>query len=192
MNGDGMLEDIARAPGFMHDELVGLVHVLEWVSDDIDMLAIALMLIGAARFVAGIVAAELQRDAALRLRGIDRNRMELGRYILAALELLIVSDIIHTALSLALGDLLFLAVLVLVRAAVSFFYDRDPGDRKGARAMTLNDKQAALCAENTTDFSDLRAVIINCTLKRPEEASHTALLLSVPEEIMRRAASRWR
>jgi multimeric flavodoxin WrbA len=52
--------------------------------------------------------------------------------------------------------------------------------------MALNDLQSALCEENRTDFSDLSAVVINCTLKRPEETSHTGLLLSVPEEIMRR------
>jgi multimeric flavodoxin WrbA len=53
--------------------------------------------------------------------------------------------------------------------------------------MALNAKQAALCAQNETDFSALSAVILNCTLKRPEEKSHTDLLLSVPAEIMRRA-----
>jgi multimeric flavodoxin WrbA len=53
--------------------------------------------------------------------------------------------------------------------------------------MALSERQDALCASNRTDFSDLRALIFNCTLKRPEETSHTALLLSVPAEIMRRA-----
>jgi multimeric flavodoxin WrbA len=52
--------------------------------------------------------------------------------------------------------------------------------------VTLNPQQEALCATNRTDFTDLSALIVNCTLKRPEERSHTALLLSVPEEIMRR------
>ncbi|MBA3324034.1 MAG: flavodoxin family protein [Rhodobacteraceae bacterium] len=52
--------------------------------------------------------------------------------------------------------------------------------------MPLNAMQERLCAENTTDFSDLSAVILNCTLKREPEPSHTGLLLSVPEEIMRR------
>ena len=55
--------------------------------------------------------------------------------------------------------------------------------------MSLNDKQEALCAANETDFSDLSAIILNCTLKRPEEQSHTDLLLSVPAEIMRRAGA---
>jgi uncharacterized membrane protein len=125
MNGDGVLADIARAPGFMHDELAGVAHALEWVSDGIDIVSIVIMLIGAARFMLGIAAAELRGDALLRVQGIDRHRMELGRYILAGLELLIVSDIIHTALSLALGDLLFLGLLVLIRAIVSFFLDRE-------------------------------------------------------------------
>jgi hypothetical protein len=57
--------------------------------------------------------------------------------------------------------------------------------------VTLNEKQEALCAGNTTDFSGLSAVILNCTLKRPEEASHTDLLLSVPAEIMRRVGVTW-
>jgi uncharacterized membrane protein len=125
MNGDGVLADIARAPGFMHDELAGVAHALEWVSDGIDIVSIAIMLIGAVRFMLGIAGAELRGDALLRVQGIDRKRTELGRYILAGLELLIVSDIIHTALSLALGDLLFLGLLVLIRATVSYFLDRE-------------------------------------------------------------------
>ena len=52
--------------------------------------------------------------------------------------------------------------------------------------MPLNEKQAALCASNTTDFSGLSAVLLNCTLKRPDVESHTGRLLSVPAEIMRR------
>jgi len=52
--------------------------------------------------------------------------------------------------------------------------------------MTLNKQQAALCANNRTDFSGLSAVILNCTLKRPDTESHTGRLLSVPAEIMRR------
>jgi len=52
--------------------------------------------------------------------------------------------------------------------------------------MTLNAQQAKLCEQNQTSFSDLRAVIFNCTLKRRADDSHTRLLLSVAEEIMAR------
>ncbi len=52
--------------------------------------------------------------------------------------------------------------------------------------MSLSTKQSELCAENKTDFSDLKAVTVNCSLKRKPEESHTRLLLSVSEEIMRK------
>jgi multimeric flavodoxin WrbA len=53
--------------------------------------------------------------------------------------------------------------------------------------MPLNETQQALCARNRIDFSDLRAVFLNCTLKHPDESSHTALLLGVSAEIMRKS-----
>jgi uncharacterized membrane protein len=116
---------LAAQPGPLHGELAALAAALEWVTAAIDIVSIAIMLIGATRFVLGFVVAELRGDAAARVQGIDRSRMELGRYILAGLELLIVSDIIHTALSLALNDLLFLGLLVLIRSVISYFLDRE-------------------------------------------------------------------
>ena len=41
----------------------------------------------------------------------------------------------------------------------------------------LDETQDRLCAGNTTDFSDLKAMIVNCTLKRGDEPSHTDTLL---------------
>jgi multimeric flavodoxin WrbA len=54
-----------------------------------------------------------------------------------------------------------------------------------AVAMTLDPQQAALCDSNTTDFSDLRAVFLNCTLKAPGQASHTELLMGTSAQMMR-------
>lgn len=125
---NGIAEDFAAAPSLLDKDLAVLARGLEWVSAGIDMLSIAIMLIGAARFVIGFVRAETRGAGELRVQGIDRYRMELGRYILAGLELLIVSDIIHTALSLELNDLVFLGLLVLIRSAISFFLDREIRD----------------------------------------------------------------
>ncbi|HEX8771721.1 MAG TPA: NAD(P)H-dependent oxidoreductase [Acidimicrobiales bacterium] len=50
----------------------------------------------------------------------------------------------------------------------------------------LNPKQEELCQQSTWDFSDLRALFINCTLKRSPELSHTQGLADIPIEIMRR------
>ena len=52
--------------------------------------------------------------------------------------------------------------------------------------MTLTDQQKKLCDDNTTDFSDLKAVIVNTSLKREPSESHTKLLLNVAGEIMER------
>tara|TARA_R110000796_G_scaffold10752_35_gene36102 strand:+ start:3055 stop:3813 length:759 start_codon:yes stop_codon:yes gene_type:complete len=52
--------------------------------------------------------------------------------------------------------------------------------------MTLNETQSKLCDESSTDFSDLKAVIFNTSLKKEEAKSHTKLLLSVAGDIMSR------
>lgn len=46
--------------------------------------------------------------------------------------------------------------------------------------MTLDDRQRSLCADSPFDMSDLRAMVINCTLKRSPERSHTQGLLDIP------------
>jgi uncharacterized membrane protein len=122
------MEGLAQMSGtesILHAHFAGLVAALEWVSAGIDLFAIGVMLIGALRFGVGFLAAEVQRSSDARVRRINLERVELGRYILAGLELFIVSDIIHTALSLALTDLLFLGLLVVIRAVISYFLDRE-------------------------------------------------------------------
>jgi multimeric flavodoxin WrbA len=50
--------------------------------------------------------------------------------------------------------------------------------------MTLNARQQALCDTHDFDFSDLKAVFINCTLKPSSQFSHTEALMKVSQEIM--------
>ncbi|MES0404040.1 MAG: NAD(P)H-dependent oxidoreductase [Hyphomicrobium sp.] len=50
----------------------------------------------------------------------------------------------------------------------------------------LNAKQDALCAQSEWDFSGLRALFINCTLKRSPAVSHTQGLADVALEILRK------
>ncbi len=52
--------------------------------------------------------------------------------------------------------------------------------------MKLNAMQDELCEQSRWDFSDLRALFINCTLKRSPEISNTEGLASISMEIMRR------
>ncbi len=125
MEGSGLA---GAREGVLHEALPWLVTLLEWLAAGIDLCAILLLLVGAARFVGGVAASEFRREGSARVRGMNHERVELGRYILAGLELLIVSDIIHTSISLALADLLFLGLLVVIRSLTSYFLDRELGE----------------------------------------------------------------
>jgi multimeric flavodoxin WrbA len=50
----------------------------------------------------------------------------------------------------------------------------------------LTAKQEELCSTSPSDFSDLRALFISCTLKRSPEVSNTEGLAEISMEIMRR------
>jgi multimeric flavodoxin WrbA len=50
----------------------------------------------------------------------------------------------------------------------------------------LSERQARMNEEAPADYSDLRALFINCTLKRSPERSHTQGLMDISMEIMRR------
>lgn len=50
--------------------------------------------------------------------------------------------------------------------------------------MELNEKQMKMCEESTWDFTQLKALILNCTLKRSPERSHTEGLITIAKTIM--------
>ncbi len=104
-------------------------HILTIVSIIVDYIGIVLILIGAAKFAARAVLIEMRRLSGLAcLHQIRENRLELGGYILAALEFMIISDIIMTALTRELHELYFLALLVAVRTAIGFFLNMELKD----------------------------------------------------------------
>ena len=55
----------------------------------------------------------------------------------------------------------------------------------------LNELQERWCSESRWDFSDLKALFLNCTLKRSPEMSHTDGLIRIARAIMEKTASRW-
>lgn len=119
------LIELKAEGGVLHGSLPWLIEIFELLAAVIDIAAIMLLLIGAGRFVTGVVVAEVAKRGAERVRRTNRERIELGRYILAGLELFIVSDVIHTALSLRFADLVFLLLLVIIRSITSYFLDRE-------------------------------------------------------------------
>jgi uncharacterized membrane protein len=98
----------------------------EWLVVMVELFAIAILLIGLARFLWGFVSGEsLRRDPHERTHRLNVGRIELGRHILAALEVFIVADLIRTVLHLTLENVLLLGALVLIRSAISFFLERE-------------------------------------------------------------------
>ena len=50
--------------------------------------------------------------------------------------------------------------------------------------MTLSEKQESLCSQSKWDFSGLKALFLNCTLKKSPEMSHTNGLIEVSKAIL--------
>ena len=102
--------------------LDAITPAIEIIAIIVDIIAVVLILIGAVKFT--LRAAWVEFD---RLRGIAcvyqirHNRIELGGYILAAIEFMIVSDILHSVVTREIEDLYFLGLLVVIRTAISYF-----------------------------------------------------------------------
>jgi multimeric flavodoxin WrbA len=53
--------------------------------------------------------------------------------------------------------------------------------------MALTEKQEQLCNSSRWDYSDLRAIFLNCTLKKSPEMSHTDGLIEISKTIMEKS-----
>ena len=105
--------------------------VLETIAIAIDLVGIAILVYAALKFVAHFLGFEIKRLRGLECVDAIRNlRLQLGSYILLSLEFIIISDIIQTAISVNVDDLLSLGLLVVIRVALSFFLGRELSEVK--------------------------------------------------------------
>ncbi len=110
----------------MEDHLPIFAEWLERLIIVIELLAVLLLVVGLMRFLWDYVASELTRDDMVaRVSRANLGRIVLARYILMALEVFIVADILATLLSASFASLLFLALLVLVRSVISHFLEAE-------------------------------------------------------------------
>jgi multimeric flavodoxin WrbA len=63
-------------------------------------------------------------------------------------------------------------------------YSSGVADAGSGECMVLSERQQSQCESSRWDFSDLRALFLNCTLKRSPELSHTEGLLGISKAIM--------
>lgn len=110
----------------LHDHLPMLATALGWAILAIELFAAAILFIGLARFVWCYVGSEIAgRSVIERNSRANIGRIMLARYILMALEVFIVADLLMTLLSLSLQSLMFLGMLVLIRSIVSYFLEHE-------------------------------------------------------------------
>lgn len=126
---DDLLE-VKAGESVLHGRLDWLGHALEYLATGLEVFAILVMLVGVVRYAIGFFAAETSATHDTRVERLHVARVDLGRYVLAGLELFIVADLIHIALSLKLSDLLFLSLLVVIRTIISYFLDREVRELK--------------------------------------------------------------
>ncbi len=105
--------------------------VLEMIAFAIDLVGIAILIFAALKFIVHFVGFEIKRLHGLEcVEGIRNLRLQLGSYILLSLEFIIISDIIQSAISRNLDDILSLGVIVIIRVALSFFLGRELNEVK--------------------------------------------------------------
>ena len=110
----------------LQDHLPALADALGWVILAIELFGALILLVGLGRFLAAYIGSELAGPT-----GVERHsranvgRILLARYILMALEVFIVADLLMVLLSMSMTNLLFLGLLVLIRSVVSWFLEHE-------------------------------------------------------------------
>lgn len=106
--------------------MMHMIHeVVEWIALAIDLIASAIMVWAFLVSLFGFLKASVGGTPSERIRRLQVVRCGLGIKLVFALELLIISDLLHTVVSRTMDDLLFLAALVLIRTIVAFFLNRE-------------------------------------------------------------------
>lgn len=110
------------------------IHVgMEWIANIIEITAVAIMAWAFLASLYGLVSGWV-RGTANPIRNMQVARYELGMKLVFALELLIVSDLIHTVVSHSIEDLVFLGVLVAIRTITAYFLHKEIKDMESELA----------------------------------------------------------
>ncbi len=111
------------------------LEVLEWAAMAVDLTAAVVMLIGFVHAVVRYVPTLVQ-PAVTAIDRVQMIRCSLGSVIVFALELLIISDLLHSIVSHTLEDLYFLAAIVVLRTLIAYFLNKEIQDFAEQRAST--------------------------------------------------------
>ena len=99
--------------------------IFEWVEMVVDATAALVMIWAFVMATIGFVRGSFSGAPAERIRALQLERCGLGMKLVFALELLIISDLLHTIVSRSLEDLMVVGALVVIRTVIAFFLDRE-------------------------------------------------------------------
>jgi uncharacterized membrane protein len=102
-----------------------LHSVFEWIEVVVDTTAALVMVWAFGMAVFGFVRGSFRATPAEQIRELQLVRCGLGMKLVFALELLIISDLLHTIVSRSMDDLISVAALVVIRTVIAFFLDRE-------------------------------------------------------------------
>lgn len=121
--------------------------VVEKIADMVDLLAVCVLLVGLITSLMSTFLDVRRAEAPLMetmtgevLRGF---RISLGRWLLVALEVLIVSDILHSIAHRSLQEVAFLAGIVVIRTTLSYFLDHEIERMERQRSAAVADGDPA-------------------------------------------------
>ena len=100
--------------------------ILEWLAVAIDLVGALIMIWAFVTSVVGLLRGSIiGGDAHSRIRNLQVVRCGLGVKLVFALELMIISDLLHTIISRSVDDLILVGGLVVIRTAISYFLNKE-------------------------------------------------------------------
>ncbi len=102
-----------------------ITHAVEWAAVIADSVGVFVVLLGFAIAVVKFIPTLLRPSGMETIETIQSIRCTLGTYIVFALELMIVSDLLHSVISRSLEDLYYLGGIVVLRTAISYFLNKE-------------------------------------------------------------------
>jgi len=113
--------------------------VLEWLAVIIDLTAASIMVWGFAAAVVGLIRGSIgSGDAHSHILNMQAARCGLGVKLVFALELMIISDLLHTIISHSVDDLILTGGLVVIRTVVAYFLNKEITEVSAELAQEAN------------------------------------------------------
>ena len=104
---------------------MSMYQLLEWVVVGIDATGVAVMLLGFVKAVVHFIPNASFKLSVENIGAIQNIRCDFGTHLVFALELMIVSDLLHSVVSRSLEDLYFLGAIVVIRTVIAYFLNKE-------------------------------------------------------------------